>query len=208
MKKVIIIGTGAHAAEIEQYIIDNNSLNYEVELIGFISDTEDLYHKYNFRFPYLGNEIEPKFLNQNIEIILGFSNINGRKDTINQLTKIGFKFATFIHHTSNVFHTAKIEEGCVICPYCQIGPNVVINKYNTLNNKVNIGHDTIIGTNNVFSPNVGLSGNTIIGDDNFFSLNSATIPNVSIGNSNIIAPNMVIEKKSNLILLISIDTKK
>lgn len=197
MKKVIIIGTGAHAAEIEQYIIDNNRINKEFDLLGFVSDSDETYNKYKFRFPYLGNTTDNKYLLENVEIILGFSNIEGREKKIKQLKDNGFKFATFIHHTSIVFPTAEIAEGCIICPYCQIGPNVKLDKYNTLNNKVNIGHDTTIGSNNVFSPNVGLSGNTKIGNNNFFSINSATIPNISVGNSNIIAPNMVIEKNLN-----------
>ncbi|TBH71744.1 acetyltransferase [Aquirufa antheringensis] len=194
MKKVIIMGSGAHAAEIEQYIIENNSFLNEFELLGFISDSEELYNKYKLRAPYLGDTLNEKYINENVEIILGFSNVKGRFKLINQLTKRGFKFAKFVHHTSSIFPTATIDEGCIICPYCQIGPNVVIHKFNTLNNKVNIGHDTTIGTNNIFCPNVGLSGNTKIGDNNFFSINSATIPNIQVGNSNIIAPNMVIEK--------------
>ncbi len=199
MKKVIIMGSGAHASEIEQYIIDNNSIKEEFELLGFISDSEDLYNKYKLRAPFLGSSLHENYINKNVEILLGFSDVKGRFELINQLSKRGFKFAKLIHHTSSVFPTATVDDGCIICPYCQIGPNVVINKFNTFNNKVNIGHDTLIGRNNIFCPNVGLSGNTTIGDNNFFSINSATIPNILVGNSNVIAPNMVIEKniKSN-----------
>lgn len=195
MKKVIIVGTGAHASEIEFYIQDNNKINKEIEIIGYISNSVESYNKYDFRFPYLGDSIHESYSTKEVEIIIGFSNINGRRELIQNLKKRGFKFSTFIHHTSIVFPTAEVMEGTIVCPYCQIGPNVKIGKFNTLNNKVNIGHDSIVGENNILCPNVGLSGNTHVGNDNFFSINSCTIPNIEIGDLNVIAPNMVIEKK-------------
>jgi len=194
MRNVVIIGSGAHAAEIESYILDNNRLNCEINIIGFVSENNELHQKYSLISPFLGSEFNSKFKRRDIEIILGFSNIKGRTLAIEKYKREGYKFATFIHHTSYIFHSAKIGEGCIICPYCQIGPNVSIGNFNTLNNKVNVGHDTILGENNVISPNVGFSGNTKIENNNFFSINSATIPNVKIGSNNVIAPNMVVEK--------------
>lgn len=194
MRNIIIIGSGAHAAEIESYIMDNNLIHKEINLLGFISDNNELHQRYALNGPYLGNQIDSKYKKSEIEIILGFSNIKGRMLEIEKYKSEGYKFATFIHHTSYIFNTARIGEGCIICPYCQIGPNVIVGNFNTLNNKVNVGHDTIIGENNVISPNVGFSGNTQIENNNFFSINAATIPNVKIGSNNVIAPNMVIEK--------------
>jgi acetyltransferase-like isoleucine patch superfamily enzyme len=199
MKKLIIIGTGAHAAEIEQYIYDNNSICNEFEIIGFVSNSYESYLKYNFRHPFLGEFIGKDYIDKNISLIVAFSNIKFRIDTINYYKELGYSFLNFIHHTSKVFSSVKMGEGNIICPYCQLGPNVTLGSFNTFNNKASVGHDSVIGNNNIFCPNIGLSGNTIIGDANFFSLNVATIPNVSIGDNNVIAPNMVIEKsiKSN-----------
>jgi acetyltransferase-like isoleucine patch superfamily enzyme len=194
MRKVIILGSGAHAAEIEQYIVDNNSRGENIALLGFVSPSRDSYEKYSLRHPYLGSDLEMACPSKDAHLILGFSNIEGRLRLITDLKAKGYSFMTFVHHSSFVFPTAKLGEGCVICPFCQIGPNVELNSFNTLNNKVNIGHDSKLGVNNVLCPNVGLSGNTIVGDNNFFSINVATIPNVKIGSSNVIAPNMVIEK--------------
>lgn len=193
MKKVIIIGAGAHAAEIEEYILENNQKKPEIEIIGYLDDSEKNYQKSQLLFPLLGGIFSFKVASD-IELILSLGSLSLRSKIITHFTDKNIKFTNFIHHTSRVFRTAKLGTGNVICPYTQIGPNVVIGNNNTFNNKSSIGHDSIIGDNNMFCPNMGLSGNTVVGNQNLFSLNVATIPNITIGDNNVIAPNMVIEK--------------
>jgi sugar O-acyltransferase (sialic acid O-acetyltransferase NeuD family) len=193
MKKIIIIGAGAHAAEIEQYILDNNELKSEIEILGYLDDSKENHEKSQLLFPLLGG-IFTYQVPADVEIILSIGKIELRTKIIDYFTAKNSKFANFIHHTSRVFRTAKLGVGNVICPYTQIGPNVVVGDFNTFNNKSSIGHNSIIGNNNIFCPNMGLSGNTIVGSNNFFSLNVVSIPNITIGDNNVIAPNMVIEK--------------
>jgi sugar O-acyltransferase (sialic acid O-acetyltransferase NeuD family) len=193
MKKIIIIGAGAHAAELEEYILDNNKINPEIEIIGYLDDSEKNHQKSQLLFPLLGGIFSFE-VGSDIELILSIGNLKLRSKIITHFTEKNIKFTNFIHHTSRVFRTVNLGVGNIICPYTQIGPNVVIGNYNTFNNLSSIGHDSIIGSNNIFCPNTGLSGNTIIGNGNFFSLNVVTIPNIIIGDNNVVAPNMVVEK--------------
>lgn len=193
MKKVIIIGAGAHAAELEEYILENNVLQNGFQIIGYLDDSKENYEKSKLSYPLLGG-LYCNNLDNDIELILSINNIKLRLSIIAFYKQKGIVFSNFIHHTARLFRTAAMGEGNVICPYSQIGPNVIVGNFNTFNNKSSIGHDSFIGDNNVFCPNIGLSGNTKIGNNNFFSLNVATIPSVSVGNNNVIAPNMVIEK--------------
>lgn len=196
MQSVIILGAGAHAAEIERYINDNNQYHREtvVHIVGFLDDNAENHSRYKLKSPLLGGLFGYE-VPEGVQLIIGVSGITLRKRIIQEY-KIEKKcqFYTFIHHSCTIFDTVKIGEGNIICPSVQLGPLVEIGNFNSLNNRVNIGHDSIIGDNNVFCPNVGLSGNTQVGNDNFFSLNVATIPSVKIGNGNTIAPNMVVEK--------------
>ncbi len=193
MKKIIIIGAGAHAAELEEYILENNKITNSYEIVGYLDDSVQNYEKSKLSFPLLGG-IYSENISEDIELILSINTVKLRSSIINFYKQRNLVFSSFIHNTARVFRTAEIGEGNVICPYSQIGPNVIIGNFNTFNNKSSIGHDSFIGDNNVFCPNIGLSGNTKIGNNNFFSLNVATIPSVSVGNNNVIAPNMVIEK--------------
>ncbi|WP_196891993.1 acetyltransferase [Aureivirga marina] len=192
--KVIILGAGAHAAEIVGYIEDNNLTSEEkIEILGFYADKVEQEDKYKYNTPILGGlfEFEPE---ENISVIIGFANVELKNKVVEHYKSKGANFFTFIHKSSFVFKTAVIGEGNVICRNCVIGPNVILEDFNLLNSNVSVGHDSQIGSYNVICPNVGFSGNTIVGNSNFFSINAATIPNVKIGNHNIIAPNMVIEK--------------
>ena len=100
MKKLIIIGTGAHAAEIEQYIYDNNNICKELEILGYVSNSYESYLKYNFRHPFLGESINNDYLHKNIYIIVAFSNIQFRIETINYYKELGYSFLNFIHQSS------------------------------------------------------------------------------------------------------------
>lgn len=195
MQNVIILGAGAHAAEIEGYINDNNQHSgSNIKIIGFLDDNVENHLKYKLKSPLLGGLFGYE-VPDDVQLIMGISNILLRKKVLKEY-KIEKKchFYTFIHHSCTIFDTVTIGEGNIICPSVQLGPLVQLGSFNSLNNRVNIGHDSVIGDNNIFCPNVGLSGNTQIGNDNFFSLNVATIPSVKIGNNNTIAPNMVVEK--------------
>lgn len=193
MKKVIIIGAGAHAAEIEEYIIENNAIKPEIEILGYLDDSQENYQNSQLLHPLLGGVFSYN-VPQNVEIIIALSNIELRSKIIDHFNSKNIKFTNFTHHTSRVFRTAKMGTGNIFCPYTQVGPNVIIGNNNIFNNKSSIGHNSMIGNNNVFNPNSGLSGYTKVGNSNYFSLNVVTIPNIEIGNSNVIAPNMVIEK--------------
>ena len=193
MKKVIIIGAGAHAAEVEEYIIENNAIKPEIEILGFLDDSLENYQKAQLLFPLLGG-IFCYDVPSNVELIITVNNLSLRAKIIEHFNSKNIKFTNFIHHTSRIFRTSKIGIGNIFCPYTQVGPHVVIGNHNIFNNRASVGHDTIIGNNNIFNPNSGLSGYTKVGNANFFSLNVVTIPNISIGDNNVIAPNMVLEK--------------
>ena len=200
MKKIAILGAGAHAAELEEYIYDNNQVvpnNEKIEIIGYYDDNvESNWERYELRAPLLGGikKFQPK---DNIFLLLGLAKIGFRKELVDYYLDKGAMFTNFIHHSSFVFRTSKIGVGNVICRNCVIGPKTEIGNFNTFNSNISIGHDSIIGENNVLCPNVGFSGSTSVGNNNFFSLNSTTIPKIKIGNNNIIAPNMTIEKDIN-----------
>lgn len=193
-KNIVIIGTGAHAAELEGYIFENIQKGEKINLLGFTSPDKENYDKYSLISPYLGNNSRnPDILKENPIYLLGFSNIVGRDSEIKNISSHN-NYYNFIHYSARIFRTVKMGYGNIICPDCQIGPSALLGNYNLLNNRVNIGHDSVIGDNNIFCPNVGLSGFTEVGANNFFSLNTSSIPKVSIGNNNVIAPNMTIEK--------------
>jgi carbonic anhydrase/acetyltransferase-like protein (isoleucine patch superfamily) len=196
MKKIIIIGAGAHSAEIAGLIYDNNKHVPEDEkfiIKGYLDDKDENWHRYKFKEPLLSNligylpEADDYFL-------LGVSNVEARKRCLKKLENKNLNYVNFIHYTAIIYETATIGYGNDICCYSKIGPNAIIGNLNSLNSKTEIGHDCVIGSNNVFSGNVGIAGFSRVSDDNFFGMNSSVIPEKIIGSRNIIQAGMVIDK--------------
>ncbi len=195
MKKVIIIGAGGHAAEIDEYITHNNRLDQSqtIEVIGFLDDNPTKYRRYQFSAPYLGGLID-HVVNSDISYIIGIANLSYRFPIIEKYLLNGASFLTFIHKSAYISPSAVIGTGCVIAPFVNVGPNVVIGDFTLINSRSSIGHDTIVGINNFICPNVSFSGFSVIGNNNLFGINSATIPGIKVGNNNQISAGMTLDK--------------
>lgn len=197
MQKVILIGSGGHAAEIDDYILYYNHLQKEkvdqLHIIGFLDDNPKSYKSYQLSAPYLGT-IKSHELEVDCKYIIAIANIKYRRSIIESFLSKGADFLTFIHPSAFISRSSIIGEGSVIAPNVNIGPNVKIGKFNMINARASIGHDTIIGDYNFITPNVCFSGFTQVGNENMFGINSATIPGIEIGSNNTIAAGMVMDK--------------
>lgn len=195
MKKVIIVGSGGHAAELRDYINHNNNARPadRIDVQGFIDDNEENYKHYGFAEPFLGS-IKNHKVNTQINYLIGIANLEYRKSITEKLIEEGANFIGLIHPTAIISPSAEIHPTTVISHNASVGAMAKIGKYNMLNSRCTIGHDSVIGDFNFISPQVAISGNTKIGNGNLIGTNSCTIPGMVIGNNNKIAAGMVIYK--------------
>ena len=198
MKKTVIIGCGAHASEIVEYIshINKNLPKPKYEIIGYLDETEKYYKHYRYSENFLGN-INKHKVKDEFFYILGIGNLNIRKEIVDEFTKNGAKFETIIHPTSLVAKNAKIGKGCLISHNVSIGPMAEVGDFCVVNSRATIGHDSKIGENNFISPQVVLGGYTEIGNNNLFGTNSCLIPSIKVGNNNKIMAGMTIVNNVN-----------
>ena len=194
-QKIIIVGAGGHAAEIDEYIQYSQQKTgvQNLEVIGFIDDNPDNYKKYQLSAAFLGRIVEHE-VKKDCAYIIGIANLTYRRKIVEALQAKGASFTGFIHCDAYVSPSAKIGVGTVLAPYVNIGPNVQIGDFSLLNARCSMGHDTQVGHYNFISPNVCFSGGTQVGDENLFGINSATIPGIKVGNQNKIAAGMVLDK--------------
>ena len=193
MKKIIIIGSGGHGAEIDEYLNYNkkNTHNAEIDVVGFLDDDPMSYKRYQFSAPLLGN-IKEHQVRQDCYYIIGIANLKYRKAIVEDFLSKGAHFMTLIHASAYVSSSAKLGKGVIVGPMANIGPNVCVGNFTLINSRGSLGHDTIVGDYNFISPNVCFSGFTKVGDSNLFGINSATIPGIKVGNNNKIAAGMVL----------------
>src|SRR5690554_1793963 len=197
MKKVILIGTGGHAAEVREYIYYHNRVKPEesFEILGFLDVNDELYRHYRYTEPFLGTAEEHK-IEEDVEYMFCFANMEYKHKLVTKYRKEGASFLTFIHPTALIAESSTIGEGVLISHNASVGPMAVIGDFNILNSRCTIGHDTVLKDYNFISPQVSLSGNTIVGSYNMFGVNSATIPGVSLGDNNTIGAGSIITKNS------------
>lgn len=201
MKNIVIIGTGAVAAELTSYIADNNlkvTKDKKINIKGYIDydyNIEKYWKKYKLKSPVLC-DIDCYVPALDEEVLIGISDINFRNKMIEVLLNKNAKITNFVHNTVMIQEPIVLGIGNIIYPFCIIGPNTVIGDFNMITSYSCISHDCIIGNSNFFSTTV-ISGSVIIGDNNFFGIRSMVIPYVEIGSSNMIQAGMVIEKNVN-----------
>lgn len=195
MKKVIIIGSGGHAAEIRDYINHHNVArpSERLEVVGFLDDNSSTHVHYGFSEEYLGG-IEAHAIVLDTFYIMGIANLKYRKGIVQEFKMKGATFISLIHPTALISPSAHIGEGVVISHNASVGPKAVVGDFNVLNSRCTVGHDTKMGSFNFISPQTALSGNTKIGNENMFGTNSATIPGIQVGNQNKIGAGMIVYK--------------
>lgn len=195
MTEVIVIGSGGHAAEIDEYIEYSQRITgkKDLRIIGFLDDNPDNYTRYQLSGPLLGSATDHKVIREK-SYIIGIANLKFRRFFVDRYYADGARFITFIHCSAYVSRSSMIGEGTIIGPNASIGPNVKIGKFSLINSRCSIGHDTVIGDFNFISPNVCFSGFTEVGDENLFGINCATIPGIKIGNHNKITAGMILDR--------------
>lgn len=198
MKNVIILGSGAVAAELTFYIEDYNTKSgnsKKINILGYIEyadHVKDYWEKYDFKAPVLC-DIDSYIPSANEEVLIGVANISFREKMIAALLKKKATIGSFIHHSSIITKSNNLGIGTIIYPFCIIEQNAVIGDYNIITSYSFISHDCIIGDNNFFST-AGVAGNVKVGNNNYFGIRSTVIPGVEIGNNNVIQAGMVVNK--------------
>ncbi len=199
MREILVIGTGAVAAELSSYFEDNNrAISQEKDkfhikgYIEYAHNIENYWKKYELKAPVLG-DIDSFDFQPETEVFIAIANGDFKTQLIEKLDKKGVCFPNFIHNSSIVASTAILGRGNIIYPQVIIGPKVKMKDFNLVTSYSFISHDCIIGSMNFLST-AGLAGKVEVGDYNFFGIRSTVIPSVQIGSRNIIQAGMTVDK--------------
>ncbi|MFX4281045.1 acetyltransferase [Aliarcobacter butzleri] len=160
MKEIYIIGTSGFASEVTEYILDNGDYNIK----GYFDISEIEYKKYQYKAPFLGNEINFNFTS-NDNVVIAIADYKLRNKIYLELKNKGVNFPNIFHKSSFVSKSSQIDEGSVLCPFVTITSNVIIGKNFQANIYSYVAHDCVIGNNVTFAPSVKCNGNVIIEDD-------------------------------------------
>jgi len=196
MKDIYMVGAGAFAAELTEYIegnLSHTNAENQINILGYFDINVSKYNYYGYEAPYLGSEKDYSFLKKD-SVIIGIANQNKRSEAISFFKSINVSIEGFVHHTSIISRSSKLGYGNIICPYVIIGPRVELGNDNIVNYNCSIAHDCLIGDSNILSPSVKITGNVKIGNSNLFGVSSGVTPSIRIGSLNKIQAGLVVDK--------------
>lgn len=159
MEKITIIGSGTHAKELINIVLDNSLY----EITGIICD-----------YGEIGKEIYKKEIIGNISLdsihkissqgLIAIGNNNYRIKTFNKLIDLypDFGFVKVIHPDTVISSSAEIGEGTSVQAGTVIKNNTNIGKHCNINSNVSIGHVVIIEDFVTIGPGVNIGGQTVI----------------------------------------------
>jgi sugar O-acyltransferase (sialic acid O-acetyltransferase NeuD family) len=158
---VVIVGIGGHAGMCIDIINENSDLN----LVGFLDDTQKCDNRYNLKF--FGGLDKLNVLHKsglkNIVLGIGFVGQLSKRKAFYEKWREFYNFPTIIHKSSIVESSAIIGQGCQLMAGSIVGSNVHISDNVIVNSGAIISHDCKISSNSHITPGAILAGHVNIG---------------------------------------------
>lgn len=194
MPKVAIIGGGALGREIHCWLMAAQAAGSPIELAGYADDSGASMHGWaGVDLPYLGtlDTLDPR----DVELAMAIASPPAKRAVGDRLRARGARFATIVHPSAVITHTAILEEGTIIGPHAYVASHARIEPLVLVNSLSGIGHDTLIGACTTISSQVDITGGVIIGAGVFIGSGARILPNVEIGASARIGAGSVVVRR-------------
>jgi sugar O-acyltransferase (sialic acid O-acetyltransferase NeuD family) len=191
MKNVVIIGTSDMAKHMTSYLLNDN-----YRLVGYFDD----YLKVNTKI--LDNIIlgkVPDIINfkdkfDSAFIGIGYNFLKEKSKITELLIDNNIKLGTYVHNSTYLDKSSKVENGAFILPNCTIDKEVHIGRNVFMNQNCSVSHDSSVGSETFFGPGVIISGKTNIGNRCFIGTGSIIIDNIEICDDVIVGAGTVVIK--------------
>lgn len=197
MKDIAIFGAGGFGREVLTLINHINAASEEPKynFIGFFDDGIDA-GSYVNGFPLLGGLDTINRWDSELCLALAVGSSKTKKVLKEKIVNQLVSFPTLIHPTVLIGdnNSVSIGEGSIICAYCIITCDSVIDSFVTLNLACTVGHDTKIGKYSSFMPSVNISGEVAIGECVYVGTGAKIINRLSLGSYAIIGAGAVVTK--------------
>jgi sugar O-acyltransferase (sialic acid O-acetyltransferase NeuD family) len=190
MYNIIIVGAGGFGREVYLWAKDSFSQD-QYKIKGFLEDNPKILDNYDMDVGIIGNLNSYEIKNKD-RFLFAIGDIDAKKHIIVNLKKKGAQFLTLVHPTAIVVNTVKIGEGVIICPYCLVSDNVLLDDFVMMNTYASCGHDVKVGKYSILSPYAALNGFVILEDEVFLGTHSAVIPYKKVGYKSKISANSVV----------------
>ncbi len=189
MKKLVIVGNGGFAREVEWLVERINEKEPTWEFLGFINNSKDS-EKVIGDDQFICNYDSELF----VSIAIGTSEIRHKLYDLYKKNS-NIRFPNLIDPSVLYSNSINIGEGNIICAGTIITVDISIGNFNIINLDCTVGHDCMIGDFVTVNPSVNLSGNAVIGSQTNIGTGTQVLQGVKIGSSAVIGAGAVVNRE-------------
>jgi len=117
-----------------------------------------------------------------------------RASYIDQVAKIGIRFATLVSPSARISSKSRIGEGSIISPGVIIASHTTLGRHVLVNRGVLIGHHTVIDDFVTIQPGANIAGVCQIGEAAYIGMGALVLDHVNIGAHSIVGAGAVVNK--------------
>lgn len=186
MKKLVLIGAGAHAHVIIQILKEID----EYEIVGCLDNREG----YCRDIPIIGDDSRLQELyNKDVQYaFVAIGNNKVRARIIKRCKEIGYTVPVLKSTYSIIANDVSIGEGTVVMPGAIINTGTIIGDGCIINTRASIDHDNRIDNYVHIAPGVTISGSSYVGVCSFLGTGSSVIDKVRIGSNVMVGAGAVV----------------
>lgn len=181
-KRTIVVGSGGFGRELMCWVNDCASAGRLSPLAGFIDDKPLELPDYA---PRLGS-VQDYTPSEGDVFALAIANPATKRKVVGLLKDRGAVFASVIHPSTTIVHTARMGEGVIMCPQTMLMPDSKIGNFVTILNFSGVGHDSTVGDFTTFSSLCDVTGNVTVGADVFMGSGARLLPGITVGDGALI----------------------
>ena len=111
-----------------------------------------------------------------------------------EVEAMGLSFATVVHPTAHVSHTAVLGRGCIVGAGCVVGSHTVLGEHVFVNRGALIGHHTRIEPYSSLMPGANVAGSCRIGPATWIGMGANVIDKISVGAGCVVGAGAVVTK--------------
>lgn len=188
MKKLVIVGNGGFAREVEWLVERINAISPTWELLGFID--EDLDNP-----KVIGNDDYVAAYQEELYVAIGIGTSATRKKIYtNYKNNPNIRFVNLID--PSVLHSDRVcfGEGNIICAGTIITVDIRIGNCNIINLDCTVGHDAVLEDFVTVNPSVNISGNVRLGLGTNIGTGTQIIQGISIGANSVVGAGAVVNR--------------
>lgn len=180
MSRLILVGCGAFARELINWVDDLVDLGRSIKVSGFLDESPQALDGFPYSVPYLGSitSYTPQLGDM---LLMAIGDPKAKKTIYEDLKAKGAAFASLIHPSAVIAKSAKLGEGVVVCPQAFVSADAVVGDLCAINGNASVGHDVRLGSFSTLSSHVDLTGWVQVDECVFFGSGARVLPKVRIG---------------------------